>query len=50
MIQSNLNISEAGQLAQRCAQYMYDNDAASQALGIKLTQVHCGNGGKIFHA
>ena len=43
MTESNLNSSEADQLAQRCGQYMYDNDAASQALGIKLTQVHCGS-------
>jgi acyl-CoA thioesterase len=41
--ESNSNISEADKLAQRCAQYMYENDAASQALGIKLTQVHCGS-------
>ena len=43
MIDSSLNLSEADQLAQRCAHYMYENDAASQALGIKLIQVHCGS-------
>jgi len=35
-------ISEADKLAQRCAQHMYENDAASQALGIELMQVKCG--------
>lgn len=36
------NLSEADLLAQRCAEHMYENDAASQALGIKITEVHCG--------
>ena len=40
--EKNLNISEADQLAQRCAKYMYENDAASQALGIELMQIKCG--------
>jgi len=40
--ESNINISEADQLAQRCAKYMYEHDTASQALGIKLLQVSCG--------
>jgi len=39
---TNSNISEEDQLAQRCARHMYENDAASQALGIELTQVKCG--------
>ena len=34
-----LSTSEKNTLAQRCAHYMYDNDPASQALGIKITQV-----------
>jgi len=38
----SLNISAADQLAQRCAQHMYEDDTASQALGIKLIQVNCG--------
>lgn len=38
----SLNISAADQLAQRCAKYMYENDAASQALGIELMQIKCG--------
>jgi len=38
----SLNISDADQLAERCAEYMYENDTASQALGIKLIQVSCG--------
>lgn len=42
MADSREDISEADQLAQRCAQNMYENDAASQALGIKLIQVSCG--------
>jgi acyl-CoA thioesterase len=36
------NLSEADLLAQRCAEHMYENDAASQALGIRITEVHCG--------
>ena len=28
--------------AKRCAEHMYENDAASQALGIRITEVHCG--------
>lgn len=36
------NLCEADLLAQRCAEHMYENDAASQALGIKITEVHCG--------
>ena len=40
--EKNLNISEADQLAQRCARYMFENDAASQALGIELMQIKCG--------
>lgn len=36
------NLSEADILAQRCAEHMYENDAASQALGIRITEVHCG--------
>lgn len=36
---NNSTISEADQLAQRCATYMYGNDAVSQALGIKLLSV-----------
>ena len=36
------NLSEADLLAQRCAEHMYENDAASQALGILITEVHCG--------
>lgn len=42
MSNSNVEISEADQLAQRCAQHMYENDAASQALGIELMQVKSG--------
>lgn len=42
MTDTSSNISEADQLAQRCAKHMYENDAASQALGIELTQVKCG--------
>ncbi len=36
------NLSDADLLAQRCAEHMYENDAASQALGIRITEVHCG--------
>ena len=36
------NLNEADLLAQRCAEHMYENDAASQALGIRITEVHCG--------
>ena len=43
MTDSSSNISAADQLAQRCAQHMYKNDAASQALGIGLMQVKCGS-------
>ncbi len=43
MTDSSLNISEADQLAQECAKHMYENDAAAQALGIKLVQVLCGS-------
>jgi len=39
----NSNLSEDDQLAQECAKHMYKNDAAAQALGIKLIQVHCGS-------
>jgi len=39
---TNLDTSEADLLAQRCAEHMYENDAASQALGIRITEVHCG--------
>lgn len=42
MTDTRSTISEADKLAQRCAQHMYENDAASQALGIELMQVKCG--------
>ncbi len=35
-----LSVQDA--LAQQCADYMYDNDAASQALGIKIKDISCG--------
>ena len=43
MTNDNSNLSEDDQLAQECAKHMYKNDAAAQALGIKLIQVHCGS-------
>jgi len=36
-------LSEQDILAQQCADYMYSNDAASQALGIKIENVRCGS-------
>ena len=42
MKDQNANISKEDLLAQKCAKHMYENDAASKALGIKLTQVTCG--------
>jgi len=35
-------LNEQDILAQQCADYMFSNDAASQALGIKIKDVSCG--------